>query len=209
MPSYSKRRSGYGYSKKRRTRSSASGVYKKTKTKRYELKDYIRKEAAKVVREGIGQASQKLTLRAQFDSFPVFSEGAAASRNYWRVPITAAIPPRRGKNEEPDDRHREKNKVFIKGVSARCMVDFATTIGVLGVCYEDRVQTLPIGLLKAPGSAFHSLSPLNFPHRFPIVLTNAAIEQRPIRRVQIKTQSAVLHNRERAIPMQHVDISQG
>jgi hypothetical protein len=103
------------------------------------------------VREAVGQPAQKLTLRAQFDSFPVFSEAVDANRNYWRLPITAAIPPQRGANQGLDDRHRRKDKVFT-GVSVRFVLDYVTTVGVIGVCYENRVQTVPIAMTAQPGA---------------------------------------------------------
>jgi hypothetical protein len=103
------------------------------------------------VREAVGQPAPKLTLRAQFDSFPVFSEAVDANRNYWRLPITAAIPPQRGANQGLDDRHRRKDKVFT-GVSVRFVLDYATMVGVFQICYENRGPTDPIAMMAQPGA---------------------------------------------------------
>jgi hypothetical protein len=115
------------------------GTFKRTKTKKYDPKEFIRKEVAKALRDGVGQSSQRLTLWAQFDAFPVFSDGQGSKMVYWRMPIAAVIPPRRGKNEEPDDRHPRKNEVYISGAFVRFTIDYAVTVSVIGIAYEDRV----------------------------------------------------------------------
>jgi hypothetical protein len=82
----------------------------------------------------------------------VYSQGVYKDGKYIRITVTEAIPLQRLAKEGPDERWRTRNVVRIKGVLVRFLVDYWTSLRLMGVCYRAKIEVSEVDNLCEPGA---------------------------------------------------------
>jgi len=134
--------------KKRRVSKKSSGSSGKSNVRA--LQKIVREEAAHLMRG----PTQKVTVMSFPAELKFWSQSELSKYAYFRVPVTQAIPLRRGAGVDDDDRYRRGNEVYVKGVCVRMLVSYAVSVGVMGVCYPAKVQDEAIEVLNEPATSF-------------------------------------------------------
>jgi hypothetical protein len=90
--------------------------------------------------------NHKMTVRASADRYYYFANKTDRPLGYWRIPVTDIILLERVNSGETGERSRVRDKVFVKGVCVRFIINMAASTSVVGAMYDAKIQSDPVAV---------------------------------------------------------------
>jgi hypothetical protein len=134
------------YAKKRFSVKKKSGPVKTGLTK-----DLVRN----LIKLELRGKAQIIGLQSYPSKLFVYNTANMALCNYFRVPVSQAIPGEREAQAGPDSRWRSGSKVLIKGVTLRTRLHYSTNVEIMAALYPAKVQTEPLTIKGNPATTFY------------------------------------------------------